>query len=399
MPSYKSKKDGRWRYRFAFRNKRYSGSTAKAYNTQRAADMLERRHLELLEARRFTGKMPTVAEFSVQFLAFQETNTKQLTYTLHETIVRVHVIPHVGKEPLEQLDTAKVVQLMLTWREKAAPRTVNTRTGVVLRMLALGVEWGILARVPKVKLLKIEEDHPRFLSDAEGAELAEAAGKQRKPAGHRWRTMVIVALRTGLRIGELRGLKWADVELDNGLLRVRRTDPGIPDLDPNAPKGNRPRTVPLTDDAIAALRAWRELVPARPSDYVFPGDTVWRDERADRGMSETGCQRAIRAAVTKAGIANGSEVSWHTLRHTFASQLVMRGVPLRAVQELLGHASIRQTERYAHLAQGFTNRALVAALDIPMAAPDASPALPPGPDPAPQTRRRSTKRPRKRRRG
>lgn len=381
MPSYKDD-DGRWRYRFAFRGKRYSGSTAKAHNTKGAADVLERRHLEKLEARTFTGRMPTVAEFSAQFLSHQLANTKPLTHDLHKTIVNIHINPSIGTLPIDEVNAGVIARLMATWLETAARRTVNTRTGVLLRMLALGVEWGILPMVPKVKLLKIADEPIRFLSDAEGALLAEAAGKARAHAGVRWRTMVIVGLRTGLRVGELRGLQRSDINLHAGALHVYRTDPGRLHFEANAPKSNRMRTVPLTPDAVTALTEWLELVPDKsPDAWVFPADETWtRNDRVmerSRPLSETACKTAIDRAAKRAGL---TDVTWHTLRHTFASQLVMRGVPLRAVQELLGHASIKMTERYAHLAPGFANRALVAVLDIPLAPPTETPMLPEGSD-------------------
>jgi len=130
----------------------------------------------------------------------------------------------------------------------------------------------------------------------------------------------------------------------------------------------------VTNDAIAALAEWLELVPDRsPDAWVFPADEVWsrndRDTSRARPLAETTCKMALTRAAERAKLA---DVTWHTLRHTFASQLVMRGGPLRAVQELLGHASIKMTERYAHLAPGFANRQLVAVLDTPLVLPSSS---------------------------
>jgi integrase len=398
MPSYKDPSDGRWRYRFTYRGKRHGGSTPKGDNTKRAADALERELLRKLEARQFTGRMPTVAEFSGTFLDFQKANTKQLTYELHETVMRLHIVPHIGATLLDGVTAATLSHLMTAWLAAGAGRrTCNTRIGIAVRMLSLAVEWGVLPKVPKVKLLKIAQEHPRFLSDAESRKLIDAAATARSFEGkpQPWHTMIIVALRTGLRIGELRGLQWSDIDLEQGAIRVVRTDPGRRDLDANAPKGNRPRVVPLTDEAIAALRAWYEKLgqgelarSRRPNAFVFPGASKWHGEQGRvRSLAQGSCATAMARAVKRAGLDEG-EVGWHTLRHTYASQLAMRGVPLRAIQELLGHATIKQTEAYAHLSPGYANRELVAALDIPMLAPgsgEAEPAsstvkaLPPGP--------------------
>lgn len=351
MPAYKGD-DGRWRYRFAFRGRRYSGSTAKGMNTKRAAELLERAHLDKLEKRRFTGLMPNVRDFVAQFLEHQRAHTKQLTYELNESVMRVHVLPELGELAIDEVNRETIDKLKAAWLESAAPTTVNTRLGVLLRMLSLAVEWEILPAVPAVKFLRVARERIRFLSDEESTRLIEAAGIN-------WRTMVVVGLRTGLRIGELRGLQWIDINLHQGAVHVMRTDPGRSDVEPNSPKGGRDRVVPLTDETVASLQAWSNLTftRSRPSNaWVFPG--VGEKTRAEGNCNEQMGRIAARAKV--------ADCTWHTLRHTYASQLVMRGVPLRAVQDLLGHASIKQTERYAHLAPGYTNRAMVASLDVPL---------------------------------
>ncbi len=368
MPTYKGKKDGRWRYRFSRGGKRYGGSTRKGANLEKAAAALEKKHIEKLEKNIFTGDMPTVTQFSVRFLAFQKANTKQLTYDLHERIVELHIVPHIGKKSLDQVGRAGLDYLKTVWA--AAPRTINTRLGVVMRMLKLAEEWEILASAPVTKLLKIPQDTPRFLNQEEALALLLAAPPQ-------WKSMVMIGLRTGLRIGELRGLQWGDVDFARSLLHVRRTDPGRPDMDPNSPKGNRPRVVPLTPDALTCLReTLAESVWRKPAHFVWTGAASWHGQHDRyRTRSEGNCASAMGKIAAKAGL--DEEVTWHTLRHTFASWLVMRGVPIPAVQELLGHALIKQTMRYAHLTPGFAQHAAVAGLDFSLAPP---PALPPGDD-------------------
>ena len=100
------------------------------------------------------------------------------------------------------------------------------------------------------------------------------------------------------------------------------------------PKGGRPREVPLSDHAPAALRERPHRGP-----YVF---STLDGQRRDRH----GCTYALYTIAERAGQA--VPFGWHVLRHTFASHLVMRGVPLKAVHELLGHATLDMTLRYAH---------------------------------------------------
>lgn len=368
MPAYEHK--GRWRFRFAFQGNRYSGSAPKGANTKKTALALERQLLDKLVARRFTGVMPLIKDFIRRFLEHQKAHTKPLTYELHERICTLHIEPHVGRLRLDQLRRAELEGLKMTWLAAGtAPRTVNTRLGVAVRMLSYAAnELEILDSVPKVKLLKIPKDHPRFLSEDEAAALLEASKEHQRSDALDWYVMMIVGLRTGLRIGELRGLQWGDIDWERGLVHVRRTDPGRPDLDPNAPKGNRPRIVPLTPDATSALLEWyRGAKRRKPQHWVFPGAESWRGKERYTTRSEGNCGTAMGRIAKAAGLDDS--VTFHTLRHTYASWLVMRGVALSAVQELLGHASIRQTERYAHLAPGYAQHAAVATLDIPLVQP------------------------------
>jgi integrase len=152
-------------------------------------------------------------------------------------------------------------------------------------------------------------------------------------ADEAWRPMITVAIKTGLRLGELLALRWReDVDLVKGQLRVRRSvTRGVV----TTPKSGKPREVALGDEAIAALRNARHL----KGPLVFCGDD-------GRMLGKNDCRRPLWSAIRKAGLR---QIGWHILRHTFASHLVMRGASLKAMQELLGHATIEMTMRYSHL--------------------------------------------------
>jgi integrase len=142
----------------------------------------------------------------------------------------------------------------------------------------------------------------------------------------------VTALHTGLRWGELVALRWSDVDLKAGRIVVRqsawRGHVGTP-------KGHKAREIPLNEVVLAELKAWRHL----------RGEWVFCTERGAR-LGEQAETSRLEAACKLAGLRN---VTWHVMRHSFASHLVMRGVPLKTVQELLGHKDIATTMRYAHL--------------------------------------------------
>ena len=136
--------------------------------------------------------------------------------------------------------------------------------------------------------------------------------------------MVELVLNSGLRKSELLHLKWSDIDLKNRLLFIWDT------------KNKESRSIPLNDNAVKVIiRIPRNL----KSEYLFPSPVnqlkPWVDFRKD-----------WKKALRKAGI---EDFTFHDLRHTFASHLVMAGVDLKTVQELLGHKSIEMTLRYAHL--------------------------------------------------
>ncbi len=135
-----------------------------------------------------------------------------------------------------------------------------------------------------------------------------------------------------LRQGELLALRWEDVDLVVGRILVRRA---VARGKIGTPKSGKSREVEIGERAVAALKQHRHL----------KGELVFSDADG-KLLSKGACKWPLWRACKKAGLRR---IGWHVLRHTFASHLVMLGAPLKAVQELLGHATIEMTMRYAHL--------------------------------------------------
>jgi integrase len=174
-------------------------------------------------------------------------------------------------------------------------------------------EWEAIDNVPRIRLEKEPQGRLRWLTQEEITRLLDAAAKSRNKE---LRAAVIVALNTGLRRGELLGLAWERVDLSRGVIRLEMT------------KSGRRREVPMNDDSYRALVGLGPKATGR----VFKTPYI---------------QTAHNNAVE---VAKLDDVNFHTLRHTFASWAVMRGVTVKELQELLGHASLAMTMRYAHLA-------------------------------------------------
>lgn len=185
-----------------------------------------------------------------------------------------------------------------------------------------------------------------------------------------WRLLLEILLGTGLRIGEAAGLHWHRVDLDAGVLRVVETWSRAGKHVKAYPKSRRLRSVPLTDDLVERLRAWRVEHP--PAGSCGRAHVAFGPDRTRRRPgSSLECRSSLvitgdhgapvdsgyfgghqwAAAVEAAGIAHCTP---HSTRHTYASRLLTAGVPIARVSKLLGHSSIKVTERYAHvMTEGF----------------------------------------------
>jgi len=191
---------------------------------------------------------------------------------------------------------------------------VNRPLALLRHLLRLAhEEWEAIDNVPRIRLEKEPQGRLRWLTQEEITRLLDAAAKSKNKE---LRANVIVALNTGLRLGELLGLIWERVDLSRGVIRLEVT------------KSGRRREVPLNAESYDALVS---LNP-KASGRVFRTKSV---------------RKAYENAVINAKL---DDVNFHTLRHTFASWAVMRGVSLKELQELLGHSSLAMTMRYAHLA-------------------------------------------------
>ena len=297
-------------------------------------------------------EVPTVREFHEVFLEASRINNKPSSVVTKEIILRMHIVPRLGDLRLDQVTYAVIEDFKIALaktpvhnaektygivkRQKQgkpekpsrllSAKTVNNCLTVLRRMLVIARKRGHIETVPDVEWLKCERPDFDFFDFGEAERLVAAAEGE-------WRTMILVALRTGMRHGELLALRWQDVDLVAGRLTVRQN---AVSGRIGTPKSGKPREIPLGDEVKAALKAHRHL--RGPLVFCDIGGNLLTD-------GET--RHPLWRACKRAGLR---QIGWHCLRHTFASHLVMRGATMSAVQELLGHATILMTMRYAHLA-------------------------------------------------
>ncbi len=315
-------------------------------NTRRGALQYERQVRDAILAGTLgkeVKEVPTLESFQSRFLDYSEVNNKPSTVYAKRWVLRTHLVPAFGKRRLDTIGPADVETYKARkLKDGQAAKSVNNHLTILRKLLNLAAEWGELPQAPRVKQLRVAHGDFQFLSFEETERFVRAAATE-------WKAFVVTALKTGLRVGELLALKWEDLDLVAGRLLVRRT---LWHDQEGTPKGGRTREVPLSNEAIATLKAHRHL----KGDYVFC-------ETNGKRLTHSRVKAVVPSTCKKAGLAK--RLTTHDLRHTFASHLVMRGVALKAVQELLGHATMEMTMRYAHLSPE-VKREAVQVLDRPV---------------------------------
>lgn len=227
-----------------------------------------------------------------------------------------------GNRPIGQITRAELQDWQARKRQVNKPATVNRIMCRLRHMFNKAVEWELLDESPMERLKFLPENNARlrYLSMDECGRLLEAC------IVPHMRAMVVLALHTGMRRGEILNLQWGDLDFSSGHVVIRDS------------KNGEPRHIPM-DSAVRELLSGYTLTSG--SSHVFPS--------ASGGRLST-IQKAFRNARIRAGM---SDLHFHDLRHTFASQWMMAGGDLYVLKDILGHKSIAMTQRYAHLSPAF----------------------------------------------
>jgi integrase len=233
----------------------------------------------------------------------------------------------LGSKPLGQITRAELETWQREMRLKCKPSTVNRELGRLRHMFNRAVDWGMLEESPMegLKFLRENNARQRYLSLEECERLIQACISPRVQA------IVVIALHTGMRLGEILSLRHHDLDFRAGLIL-------IPDS-----KNGEPRHVPMDRTVASLLTGY----PRHPSSELIFANKAGGRFLEIRGGFKNACQRA-----------RISDLHFHDLRHTFASHWMMTGGELYALKEILGHKSILMTQRYAHLSPAFKRAAI-----------------------------------------
>jgi integrase len=290
-------------------------------------------------------------------------SVKQRTFENYEGVVRKHLVPVLGRIKLKALTPAHVQELYRCKMDSGlSSGSVRNIHATLHKALKQAVRWSLVPRnvteattaprFTKKEMQPLTPDHARTLLDA--------------ARGDRFEALYVLAITTGLRRGELLGLRWQDVDLKRGYLQVRqqliRTKKG---LSFTTPKGSKSRSVKLTQRAVDALKSHRKRQledKLRLAGLWEDADLVFTTKKGTPFHPDSLTKRSFEPLMKRAGLP---QIRFHDLRHTFATVLLAKGTHPKVVQEMLGHASISQTiDTYSHVLPDLQSEAAAAMEDV-----------------------------------
>jgi integrase len=282
---------------------------------------------------------------------------RESIYSRDKYLVTNHIKPALGRLKLKNLNAPHLQGLYRDRLDSGlSGSTVQKIHRVLHKGLRQAVMWNLIPRNPadsvKAPTPTPKEMHP--LSAQEARRLLEAA------RGDRLEALYVLAVHTGMRRGELLGLKWGDVDLENATVRVRRTltrnGTGHVLREPKTKKSRR--TVRITPQAVEALNGHR----AKQSEEMLTSGSLYQEQGFVFAGTGGGLinpsnlrQRSFKPLLEHAGLPR---ITFNDLRHTCASLLFQKNVHPKFVQELLGHASVAITlDTYSHMLPGMGSQA------------------------------------------
>lgn len=295
------------------------------------------------EARARLKAMPTLEQFAEnEYSPFIRQYKRSANSD--ESKLALYLIPHFGNRRLCDI-TLHAIQLYLAGlRKTLAPSTVNRHAALLSKMFSLALQWERVDKNPCKGLQKLKENNlqQRFLTDDEIGRLAQVMPMEKNQTAA---NVVMILLLTGTRREEALKARWEHIDLAGGIWLL-----------PDTKSGN-PRYVQLSEPAIDLLKG----IPRIDSPFVFPG--------RDPSKPLNNPRKAFTRLLNAAGIEH---IRLHDLRHTHASILVNQGESLFVVQQVLGHASPKTTQRYSHLSNSTLKAASASVGEVVNRARDAA---------------------------
>ncbi len=330
-----------WWVDFRFRHVRYRRRSPD--NTRAGAQAYEAHLRRQLAQEGHAGAKPTIIsptlnEFAKEwFEMYVQVNNKFTEQESKRRKMHKHLLPFFGHLKLDEITEEHIERFKaLKQRQELAPKSINNYLAILSKCLNTAIDWGKLKHRPKTKPMRVPPSQFDFLTPEESRALLNHT----KVHESFWHGFFLCALRTGMRLGEIFGLRWSDIDFKTNQLTVNQN---IIDKRVDSPKNNKARHIPLAADLAQCL-----TVKTNKKGLVFAKDT-------GEPLTYDIAYHALKRVTKGAGLRY---ISWHKLRHTFASQLAAENVSIPIIKELLGHSEIRMTMRYAHMSPSKLHEAI-----------------------------------------
>jgi integrase len=334
-----------WWYHFWHQGQHIQQRTRTANKKEaRNKESVHRAQLLVGNRRAIPEENPTFAGFADHYLKYSEANKS--CYGVEFYYVDRTLVPFFGDLTLNKINPLRV-ELFKQKRLKDGLKksSINREVGLLKSMLATAVKWQLIEKngAKEAKLFRLDDPSAdRVLSYDEEDKLLSAC--DRPELLHRaphLKSIILVALYTGLRRGEILRLRWADIDFEQDVLIVRRSKT----------ESGRGRRVNLNSKLREILLG---LCQEKCGEWLFPSPKRFQTPgESQRHIADI--KNAFRRAIRLAGI---QPITFHQLRHTFCSRLANAGIPLPIIQDLAGHASIMMTRRYTHPSSDLKQKAV-----------------------------------------
>ena len=359
---YFRKSDEKWVGSITLENRKrkvFYGKTRKEVQEKLKVALREQQQGTLV-----TTPRQTLAQFLTDWLEnSQKQSVRPRTYERYEELIRLHIVPVLGRYELQKL-SAQHLQAFYAKKagEGLSATTINHFHNVLHKALDTAVKWNLVAR----NVCDLVSPPRRKQFEVQSLTLEQVHKLLAVVEGHYMEALFKLALATGLRRGELMGLKWQDINFDTGVLQVRRILSRVPTKMPGKgyveaePKTQKSRcSIVIAPFALEALKLHRERQRGaklkvgsawQDHDYVFC-TSVGTHLNPTRDILDQ-----LKLLLEKAGLP---DIRFHDLRHSAATLLLSVGVHPKVVQEILGHSQIGITlDVYSHVLPGMQQDAI-----------------------------------------
>ena len=321
-------RNGKWYVNYVFKGKRNKRMVGRSKT--KAVEALRRIEADIVNDK---FELPSRRKMSFQALAdywleqHSKVNNAPSQYAKNKERIANHLKPFFGDTDIRDITPRMVDELKKGMFKLVKPATINRVLAILRKMFNDAVRWGFASSSPMRFVSQLHEPQQGFgfYSEDETRRFLQACSADFCP-------VALCAVYTGMRVGEIVALKWADVDLEKRVIRVERSGSGTT-------KSRRMRYIPIN---ARLLEVMRKMSESGSGELVFPD--------RNGGMRTIDFRSETRQAAARAGV---KRLRMHDLRHTFASNFVAKGGNLLSLQKILGHSTIGMTLRYAHLAPDF----------------------------------------------